>query len=82
MARSIGYSSGIDSVYEMRKNHRMLLASSRGGKNAHQLGKAHEWTPQEASAVGRIGGRRNYGEPRKRLIEAFYSNFILNKSDI
>jgi hypothetical protein len=29
MARSIGYSSGIDSVYEMRKNHRMLLGQMR-----------------------------------------------------
>jgi hypothetical protein len=25
MARSIGYSSGIDGAYEKRKNHRMLL---------------------------------------------------------
>src|SRR6266849_8719401 len=27
MARSIGYSSGIDGAYEKRKNHRMLLRS-------------------------------------------------------
>jgi general stress protein YciG len=28
----------------------------RGGKAAHAQGKAHEWTSEEASAMGRRGG--------------------------
>lgn len=31
--------------------------ASLGGKKAHELGVAHEWTSAEASEAGRIGGR-------------------------
>ena len=34
------------------------LISSVGGKAAHQKGRAHEFTPQEAREAGRKGGRR------------------------
>lgn len=30
--------------------------ASKGGKAAHKLGTAHEWTPAEASVAGRKGG--------------------------
>lgn len=30
--------------------------ASQGGKTAHILGKAHEWTPEEAVLAGRKGG--------------------------
>lgn len=30
--------------------------SERGGIRAHQLGKAHQWTPEEAREMGRLGG--------------------------
>ncbi len=30
--------------------------SSLGGKAAHEKGTAHEFTPEEAAAAGRIGG--------------------------
>ena len=30
--------------------------SSMGGKRAHQLGHAHEWTSEEAKKAGRKGG--------------------------
>lgn len=30
--------------------------ASKGGKKAHELGVAHEWTSQEASDAGRLGG--------------------------
>lgn len=33
--------------------------SSLGGKAAHQLGTAHEWTPEEASKAGKKGGSRS-----------------------
>lgn len=31
-----------------------------GGKRAHQLGKAHEWTKEEAVKAGRLGGKRRH----------------------
>ena len=31
--------------------------AAMGGVRAHQLGKAHEFTPQEASAAGKLGGK-------------------------
>lgn len=30
--------------------------ASKGGQAAHQLGRAHEFTPEEARAAGRKGG--------------------------
>ncbi len=30
--------------------------ASKGGRTAHQLGTAHEWTRDEASEAGRKGG--------------------------
>ena len=30
--------------------------ASKGGKAAHQLGVAHQWTPEEARVAGRKGG--------------------------
>lgn len=30
--------------------------ASRGGKRAHELGLAHEWTSEEAARAGRKGG--------------------------
>lgn len=30
--------------------------SRMGGRRAHQLGTAHEWTPAEAAEAGRKGG--------------------------
>ena len=31
--------------------------SRKGGKAAHQQGRAHKWTVEEAGAAGRVGGR-------------------------
>lgn len=33
-------------------------AASKGGKNAHALGVAHEFTSEEASAAAKIGGTK------------------------
>lgn len=35
--------------------------ASMGGKSAHQKGTAHEFTPEEAKAAGRKGGRARHG---------------------
>ncbi len=35
--------------------------ASAGGQAAHKLGTAHEWTPSEATAAGRKGGRISRG---------------------
>jgi hypothetical protein len=35
-------------------------ARSKGGKNAHLNGTAHEFTSDEARAAGQIGGKRSH----------------------
>jgi general stress protein YciG len=35
---------------------RQRETSSQGGRKAHQIGKAHQWTTEEASAAGRKSG--------------------------
>jgi general stress protein YciG len=34
--------------------------ASKGGKAAHVKGTAHRWTPEEASAAGRLGGAAHH----------------------
>lgn len=34
--------------------------ASEGGKAAHRKGTAHKWTPEEASAAGKKGGRASH----------------------
>lgn len=43
---------------------RRIAAS--GGRAAHQLGLAHEWTPEEAIAAGRKGGQARAAQVRAR----------------
>ncbi len=31
--------------------------AAAGGRRAHELGKAHQFTPDEASAAGKLGGQ-------------------------
>ncbi|HZP45491.1 MAG TPA: KGG domain-containing protein [Candidatus Binataceae bacterium] len=38
--------------------------ASKGGHAAHQKGTAHEFTPEEARAAGRIGGEHSRRTPR------------------
>lgn len=35
---------------------RLRRIASKGGKQAHETGKAHEWTKEEAKLAGRKGG--------------------------
>lgn len=35
---------------------KLRAVSSKGGKAAHEKGTAHEFTPEEASEAGRLGG--------------------------
>jgi hypothetical protein len=41
--------------------------AQRGGRIAHQLGRAHVWTSEEAQAAGRIGGQ--ISRRRKRVVK-------------
>lgn len=43
------------SFVEMEKGKLKEIAG-RGGRAAHELGLAHEWTPEEAKRAGRLGG--------------------------
>ncbi len=37
---------------------RRRKVASKGGKAAHEAGTAHEWTIEEASKAGKIGGAK------------------------
>ncbi len=55
----------------LSKEKRSLIASS-GGKRAHQLKRAHQWTKEEAQQAGRKGGAANFHktyEKRIRLLK-------------
>jgi hypothetical protein len=43
--------------------------ASRGGKAAHKKGTAHEWTKEEASKVGKKGGKISRGGKGKVTIQ-------------
>lgn len=36
--------------------------ASKGGKAAHALGRAHEWTSKTAAIAGRKGGNASHGK--------------------
>ena len=38
--------------------------ASKGGRAAHKIGAAHEWTREEAQAAGRKGGLARHRKPQ------------------
>lgn len=52
----------------MTPERRRELAAS-GGRAAHANGTAHEWTPSEASAAGKVGGRISRRRPAGWKVE-------------
>jgi hypothetical protein len=46
---------------------KLLQVTSIGGKTAHAMGKAHEWTKVEASKAGKTGGKVLKGSKWSRL---------------
>lgn len=36
---------------------RQREVASQGGKKAHELGRGHRWTPEQAKAAGSAGGK-------------------------
>ncbi len=48
---------------QTRERRREL--ASLGGKAAHRLGTAHEWTPEEAALAGKRGGAVSRRRPRR-----------------
>ena len=40
--------------------------ASLGGKTAHRIGKAHEWTPETAREAGRKGGKASAETKRQQ----------------
>jgi uncharacterized protein len=43
--------------------------ASKGGTAAHEKGRAHEWTSEEARAAGRKGGVASQIERKKQALE-------------
>jgi uncharacterized protein len=48
--------TGKQGFASMDPDKRRVIAS-KGGKRAHELGKGHKWTPEEASEAGKVGGK-------------------------
>lgn len=42
------------------KPEKQKLIASAGGKKAHKLKRAHQWTSEEARAAGKLGGRARH----------------------
>jgi general stress protein YciG len=40
--------------------------ASKGGRVAHEKGRAHEWTGEEAKAAGRKGGAASHRNPNRQ----------------
>lgn len=40
--------------------------AAKGGKAAHALNRAHQWTSEEAAKAGRIGGAKSRRGPAKK----------------
>lgn len=57
--------------FAMMKKEQQRKLAARGGRNAHALGKAHEWTSEEARAAGIKAGEvvreRSTGEPQSEV---------------
>ncbi len=63
----------------MNENMQRDIAS-KGGKEAHNKGVAHEWTSEEAAAAGRKGGRAtqsNRNNHKNNLLDL--GNRIINE---
>ena len=43
--------------------------ASKGGRSAHEKGRAHEWTPEEAREAGRRGGQVSRGGRGRKAAE-------------
>lgn len=43
--------------------------ASMGGKAAHELKRAHQWSSEEAAKAGRIGGAKSRRGPSKKTKE-------------
>lgn len=41
--------------------------AAKGGKAAHALNRAHQWTSEEATKAGRIGGLKSRRGPAKKI---------------
>jgi uncharacterized protein len=46
-----------DRGFASMERQRQLRLASKGGIMAHRLGRAHEWTSDEAKIAGRKGGQ-------------------------
>ena len=48
--------------------------ASAGGRAAHQLGVAHEWSSEEAREAGRKGGQNSRGGGRRNRNQSEQNN--------
>jgi general stress protein YciG len=60
----------------MDKEKQRLIAR-RGGLSAQEQGKAHQFTSEEASRAGKLGGIKAGGKNRKRVVKLSSSGKVL-----
>ena len=53
--------------FALMSKERLRLVTSAAGKHAHEIGKAHTWTKEEAIKAGKIGGKALKGSKWKKL---------------
>lgn len=61
-----------DRGFASMKRDAQKLIASKGGKAAHEQGRAHEWDSAEAAEAGRKGGLESHR--RRRLAKAAASD--------
>ena len=56
--------------------------ASKGGTTAHKLGRAHQWTQEEASEAGRKGGLNSHKNRKLRKISGTAQTAVDNTADL
>lgn len=65
----------------MDKDKQRELAS-KGGTNAHKLGRAHQWTIEEARAAGSKGGKNSHKNRKLRETHSPTQKTVDNTADL
>lgn len=49
---------------------RLKIVSSKGGKEAHRVGRGRQWTAAQARAAGKLGGKASHGGRGRDYVRA------------
>ena len=60
--------------FQAWSKRKRVLNAKVAGQTAHELGRAHEWTSDEARAAGRKGGIKRWQNAKKRKLDRDLEN--------